>query len=311
MAIARVLPRSGRSVPLRCLLHVRRAVLLVAGCIVLATAFVGCATGPSPSGAEPIRFALIADIQYGDKETQGARHYRAALQSLDACVSDLAQRDLACVVQLGDAVDGYAKDPGRSAVDHDAVMGILGRLRVPLFHVVGNHCMTLGGDVLRQRYGLDRLHYDFTLPSAPGWRFVVLDGNDAGYGVVSEGQAAWFGSVLRTAAAAGERVVCFCHFALLKEAAPRHRMARPEPLLEALDQSGCVVAWFAGHDHAGGYAWRNGVHHITLKGMVEAPVDNAYGVVELHPELLRLTGFGREPSRDLPLPPRAGPRERP
>jgi hypothetical protein len=47
----------------------------------------------------------------------------------------------------------------------------------------------------------------------------------------------------------GERVICFCHFALLKEAARDHRMARPEPLLEAMDDAGCVVAWFAGHDH--------------------------------------------------------------
>jgi manganese-dependent ADP-ribose/CDP-alcohol diphosphatase len=129
----------------------------------------------------------------------------------------------------------------------------------------------------------------------------VLDGNDAGYGVVSERQLAWFRAVLARSVARGERVICFCHFALLKEAARDHRMAKPEPLLEALDRAGCVVAWFAGHDHAGGYAVRNGVHHVTIKGMVEAPDENAYAFIELCPEHLREIGLGAECNRQMEI----------
>jgi 3',5'-cyclic AMP phosphodiesterase CpdA len=128
---------------------------------------------------------------------------------------------------------------------------------------------------------------------------VVLDGNDAGYGVVSEKQLAWFRTVLARAAARRERVICFCHYALLKEAARDHRMAQPEPLLEALDRAGCVVAWFAGHDHAGGYALRKGVHHLTFKGLVETPDHTAYAFVELHPDCLRVVGVGIENTRNL------------
>ena len=152
----------------------------------------------------------------------------------------------------------------------------------------------LGAGADNQRYGLQRFYYDFTVRAAPGWRFVVLDGNDAGYGGVGKEQRAWFRAVLARAAASHERVICFCHYALLKEAARGHRMATPEPLLEALDRAGCVAAWFAGHDHAGGYAVRNGVHHVTLKGMVEAPEKNAYAFIELHPDHLREIGAGAE-----------------
>jgi hypothetical protein len=67
--------------------------------------------------------------------------------------------------------------------------------------------------------------------------------------------------------------------------------------------SECVVAWFAGHDHAGGYAVRKGVHHVTLKGIVEEPVKNAYALIELHPDRIRKIGFGAEPNRDMPIGP--------
>ena len=93
----------------------------------------------------------------------------------------------------------------------------------------------------------------------------------------------------------------FCHFALLREAASNHRMAKPEPLLNAMDETDCVVSWFSGHDHAGGYAVRNGVHHLTFRGMVENPVENAYALIEIHPDKLVIRGYGAEPSRVLEL----------
>jgi 3',5'-cyclic AMP phosphodiesterase CpdA len=259
---------------------------------------------PTPPAVRPPTFAVLADIQYGDKETQGARHFRTSLLRLQDGVTDLAQRDLAFVIQLGDIVDGQAKDLPKTIADQEAVLQVLARQPAPVYHVLGNHCLNLGKDRLQQRYNVERFYYDFTVARAPGWRFVVLDGNDAGYGVLGAEQLAWFTATLERAAAAHERVLCFCHFALLAEAAPNHRMATPAPVLEIMDRSACVVAWFAGHDHAGGYAVRNGVHHVTVKGLVEAPETGAYGLVELYPDHLREIGVGSEPSRDLPLPAR-------
>lgn len=264
----------------------------------------GCAGRHRPPQArQPPVFAVVADIQYGNKDTAGARHFRAAMCKLDECVANLAQRDLAFIVQLGDVVDGYENDSARSAADFDAVLRVLDRQKAPVFHVLGNHCLRVGKKTLLHRYGLKRFYYDFEVRAAPGWRFVVLDGNDAGYGIVSEKQLTWFRAVLARAAARGERVICFCHFALLKEAARDHRMAKPEPLLEALDRAGCVVAWFAGHDHAGGYAKFNGIHHVTVKGMIEASDENSFSLFELHPNQLRELGAGAEPARAQTLNP--------
>ena len=72
-----------------------------------------------------------------------------------------------------------------------------------------------------------------------------------------------------------------------------------------MDESGCVVAWICGHDHAGGYTLRNGVHHLTLHGTCETRDQPACAVIRVFPDRLSVTGFGREPSRELPFAPAA------
>ena len=150
----------------------------------------GCArlAGASSKAKVVPTIAVMADIQYGDRgEPQGGRNFRAALPNLEKCVEDLGQRDLAFVVQLGDTVDGYTNNAARLAQEHELVLRLLQQQKAPVYHVLGNHCLRVGPVVLRERYGLEHFYYDFTSPAAPGWRFVVLDGNDAGYGLVSEG----------------------------------------------------------------------------------------------------------------------------
>ncbi len=244
-------------------------------------------------------FGAVADIQYGDKEGGVSRDYRGSLQRLERCVEALNGQKLAFVIQLGDIVDGYATNTAASAADLDVVLTRLSRLTAPLYHVVGNHCMSVGTNALARKLGLARFFYTFTVPAAQGWRFIVLDGNDAGYGVVGDAQLAWFRETLAQAQRAGERVICFCHFPLLKTAAEHHRMAKPDAIMKLLDAHTCVAAWIAGHDHAGGYARQRHVHHLTMKGLVEAPGSTAFARFELADDRIIETGFGNEPSREL------------
>lgn len=79
-------------------------------------------------------------------------------------------------------------------------------------------------------------------------------------------------------------------------------MKKPKPVLELIGKHDCVVAYFAGHSHGGGYIQRNGVHHITVAGMVEAPVKNAYAIITIYADKLEEIGFGKEPSREIPIP---------
>ncbi len=264
--------------------------------LLLALLLPGCRTQSVPQTS--FSFGVVADIQYADKDARGARHYRSSLDRLDECVDELNRHDLAFTIQLGDIIDGNETTEA-TATDLDTVLQHCSQLNMPLYHVIGNHCLTADREGLQQKLGLESSYYDFAVPEAAGWRFIVLDGMDGGYGSLSEVQLAWLKTTLDAARAAREKIIVFCHFPLIERAASNLRMQQPDPVLQELIASGCVVAYFAGHDHAGGYAFQDGIHHITLKGMVEAADSNAYAIFEVRPGQLKETGFGLEPGREM------------
>ena len=266
--------------------------LLVVGC--------SAATEKRRQKQESFSFGLIADIQYADKDTRGARHYRESLGKLKECVEELNQQKLVFTIQLGDLIDGN-DTPEKTLSELDSVLEVYSTLSMPQYHVVGNHCLTAGKEALHERLGLSTFYYDFTVPEAPGWRFIVLDGNDAGYGVLGPDQLEWLRSKLTEAGDNKEKLILFNHFALLEGAARNHRMKDPDPILKLINESDCVAAYFAGHDHSGGYVFEDGIHHITIKGMVEAPALNAYAIITVSPTKLNEMGFGKEPSREMKM----------
>lgn len=267
---------------------------------------VGCGTTVATENQkqESFSFGVIADVQAGDKDANKERHYRESFARLEECVSELNRHGLAFTIELGDLIDGNGE---KTVLDLDRVMEDYGKLTMPTYHVLGNHGVDAVRKMVRRTLESHVCYYDFVVAAGEGWRFIVLDGMDAGYGVLGSTQLEWFKAKLDRARDAQEKVIVFCHFALLESAAPRHRMKEPEPVLGLINESGCVVAYFAGHDHRGGYAYEDGIHHVTIQGMVEAPVDNAYAIIEVYPDKLMEIGFGKEPSREMKV---AGPRER-
>ena len=265
----------------------------------------------SPEEKMLFSFGIMADVQWADKEERGARRYRTAITKLKECVADLNTKKLDFTIQLGDCIDGNTPLT-KTREDLDRFLEEYGKLNMATYHVVGNHCRTAGPDYVRDKFGMKKTYYDFTIPAAKGWRFVVLDGNDGGYGVCSEEQLIWLEAKLAEARDNGEKVIVFNHYAVLKEASTREKMNKPLPVLNLLNGSGCVVAYFAGHNHKGGYAYKDGIYHVTMRAMVEAPIRNAYAVVEVYPSKIKEVGHGNEPSRqfdlkNLPLPPSTQP----
>ena len=120
-------------------------------------------------------------------------------------------------------------------------------------------------------------------------------------GGVGADQRAWLKAELAAAEAAGERVVVFGHLPILLEASgPYYLLWDHAAVLELLQSTPAVVAYLAGHDHAGGYAQQAGIHHLTLPGMLDAPEGtNAYAVVEVWPERLEVRGVREVTDRTL------------
>jgi 3',5'-cyclic AMP phosphodiesterase CpdA len=284
--------------------------------------------GRSDTGAtnQPLfRFGVIADVQYADKEAQGKRHYRAALEKLRACVAQLNQQDLAFVVNLGDLIDGHG---AASASELATVAGVLAQLKAPVRHVIGNHCLEVNRPTLLKTLNLNSPYYEFQVQS---WRFIVLDGMDVSVkapkgslearraqeylarspnlptynGAVGAGQLAWLKQTLAEARQRKQKVVVFCHHPSLPLASLAGlTLWNAAEVESALAEAGCVAAYVAGHDHPGWYVQQRGIHHLTIPAMLEAPDDaNAYAIVEVFADRLVVRGVGTVPSRVLPLGP--------
>ena len=251
-------------------------------------------------------FGVLTDIQYADKDTAGQREYRKSLEKLQACVAELRSEKLAFVIQLGDLVDG-----GRENLDR--ILPVFNRMVAPRRHVLGNHDFSAARGIVLKRLGLRSAYYQFLVK---GWRFVVLDGMDlsvaggwressshhrlggemltglqqarepnanAWNGAVGQQQSAWLRRTLQEATVRRERAVVFCHFPVLAASCrPDHLLWNHQEIVRVLDSGRSVVAYLSGHDHRGGYAARNGVHYLTLPGMVESPAEQACNVIDVH-----------------------------
>ena len=281
-------------------------------------------TASAVEAAAPIfRFGVAADAQYCDTANRGTRYYRASLTKLQECVTDFNSRDdLTFVIHLGDFID-------RKFASFDQLLPIYQQLKMPAYHVLGNHDFYVASadkSKVPQKLGLEKPYYDFVYHS---WRFVVLDGNDLSLYALPKGgakykvaeamlqslkakeasnaydwnggigaeQIAWLQQTLANAEQAGEKVIVFCHFPIFPKHS--HNLWNDTELIDAIEPYKCVVAYINGHNHRGHYGKKNGIHYLTVHGMVETPDQNAYAVFEVYKDRLNIIGYGREPSRVL------------
>lgn len=260
-------------------------------------------------------FAVLTDIQYSDQATVGKRDYRASIGKLRDAVQALNRERLEFAIQLGDLIDS-------KAADLEPILGVYNQLHTRRYSVLGNHDFAAAREML-VRLLVPSPYYRFTVE---GWRFLVVDGMDVSIrdasgmqmlealrsagaanarewnGAIGREQLAWFRRELDDAARKGERVIVFCHFPVLSAAStPAHLLWNHAEVREILESHPGVVAWFNGHDHSGGYAERNGIHHVTFPGMVESGPRNSYSVVRVYEDRLELEGTGTAPRRVLPL----------
>lgn len=297
---------------------------LVAGGALGAAVMSGSGRGEASNGSRTFAFGVIADAQHCDAKPSGTRYYRASKKKLSACIKELNQMDLAFTIHLGDFID-------RDATSYAVMKPIYNRVEPPRYHVLGNHEFSVAPEKLKEvtrLLGIRDRYYSF---GSHGWRFVVLDGNDLSLtaypkgsrryeeslavyealkqqgapnartwnGAVGKGQLGWLDEQLREADRKGEKVVVFCHFPVYPENV--HNLWNDTEVLQRLQAHRCVVAYMNGHNHAGNYGQKDGVHYLTLPGMVETPDTTAYATVHVEPDKLQLVGYGRTPSRVLKI----------
>lgn len=276
------------------------------------------------SPSDLISFGVIADCQYCDCPATTQRFYRESPAKLKACVEEFNQHELAFAVHLGDYID-------KDFASFDTLQPIIDQLKAPLKQVLGNHDFSVAESLKKKvpkRMGLKKRYYSFQLP---GWRFIALDGNDlstfASFGPKKQAEAAallavvqaaekpnaqswngglssrqlkWLQKELGKAKRKQEKVIVFCHFPV--HPIDPHNLWNDTTVQEVLESYDGVAAYFNGHNHAGAYGQKAGIHYLTFKGMVDTPDQTSYSIVTLHADRITIRGFGRQGDQELPMP---------
>ena len=270
-----------------------------------------------------ITFAVVADVQYYSGKPLGTRYYAASLDKLKEALTEFNRAKVQFVLNLGDTIDTNIRS-------FDAVMPLFDLAKAPVYHVVGNHDFSVKegeeGKVL-PALGLKETYYAF---SRGNWLFVALNGfelrfpfpedetlakeSEALYtrlraegkehaqrwnGGIGSEQLAFLDGHLSRADQAGKKAIVFCHYPVLPESAGN--LWNDIEVVALLEKHPSVKAYFCGHNHEGDYVFQNGIHYLTFQGMVETPDQNAFAVITLEKNAIRIQGFGREPSRILEL----------
>lgn len=279
----------------------------------------GPAADPEEDDTAHFRIGAIADCQYADRDPAGARLFRQSPGKLRDAVERLNQEDLAFVVHLGDFID-------EDWESFETLAPIAAELVHPWRHVAGNHDYFVEDrrkPMVHEKLGMPARYYSFELGD---WVFAVLDGNDLSYhgwpegspeheesvrihqeryasqptwnGAIGEAQLAWLENLLGEADRRGRKVVVFSHFPVYPE--DKHNLWNAEEIVDVIERYASVKAWFNGHNHAGHYGERNGIHYLTLHGMVDTE-ETAYALIDFYDDRLEVTGIGRQGDFVLPF----------
>ncbi|MCB0689426.1 MAG: metallophosphoesterase, partial [Saprospiraceae bacterium] len=260
---------------------------------------------------------LIADCQYCSDPGPGVRKYALSTSKLSACVKHFNQENLKYVIHLGDFID-------RDFESFAVIKPIYDSLSAPSYHVLGNHDFSVTDSLklkIPQIMGLPSKYYSFDMV---GWRFIVLDGNDISFhayaenskgyrravryykrhaltspkwnGAMGEEQMQWLDQQLADADTADLQVILYCHFPVSPENV--HNLWNANEVLQLIKPHKSLKAFINGHNHAGNYACVDGIHFLTLKGMVDT-TETAYAILDIEKDMIVVRGFGREENRVL------------
>lgn len=260
------------------------------------------------------KVGLMADCQYADK-TSELKKFSASLNKLEEAVSYFNNEDLKMVFHLGDFID-------KDFDNFQKLLNITKHLNKPLYHVLGNHDFKVK-ESLKENVpvilGLKDRYYSV---QQSGFRFLILDSTDLSLyahakdhprtlesikvhseeypekaqhiGGISKEQFAWIKQEIKLAMEQDEKVILMSHHPIYP--ANSYNIWNDHELLQELAKSKNVVAYINGHDHHGNYGVFEGIHFLTLKGMVNTDI-NSYAIGELKSDAMIIHGVGREEDR--------------
>lgn len=270
-----------------------------------------------------LRIGIVTDCQYADIPDAGKRLYRRSPGKLQAAVDAFnGMDDLHLVCHLGDMID-------QDLASYARVMPIFAQLKAPRYQLIGNHDYSiLDAEKVHvpTLLGMKKPYYSMI---QQGWRLIMLDGNEqslfshskdaaataaakeaqtsatgrarvAWGGGLGTTQRQWLAAELAATRTAGQRALLFCHYPVLPISV--HSLWDAEEVLEIIKPYADIApCWFNGHNHDGSYVAQHGIHFLNFRGMLDTE-QNSYARLDVTPQEIKVTGWGREPQRVLRVP---------
>jgi predicted phosphodiesterase len=263
-----------------------------------------------------VRFGMLSDVHYADREPAGERFYRQSLSKVKECIDRMNQEKLDFAIELGDFKDQDAVPNETKTLKYlSDIESVFSQFDGPTYHVLGNHDM----DSISKLQFLERVkntavpttesYYSF---NRKGIHFVVLDGNFTSEGkeydhgnfswddaLISASQVNWLNDDLKTNKLP---VIVFIHQMLDDSKNVKQAVQNAGEVRQILEQSGRVLCVFQGHVHEERYNLINGIHYYSVNAVVDGdgPDNNAYMVVDIYKDgSLKIDGYRRATDREI------------
>jgi predicted phosphodiesterase len=253
-----------------------------------------------------VRFGVITDLHYADRDSVSGRMYRESTGKLAEFTAAMNREKADFVIELGDYKDQDIQPVAARTLSFlRTIESVFVGFKGPRYHVLGNH----DEDSLTKSEFLavapntgipaDRTYYSF---NTGGVHFIVLDPNFRSDGrEFARGDFAWEDcnipaaeiEWLKADLAAGKgTAIVFIHQQL--DGTGAYYVKNAAAVRKILADSGRVPVVFQGHRHEGAFSRLDGIAYYTFKAAGEGsgPDNNAYALVEVEAGgTIRITGF--------------------
>ena len=249
-----------------------------------------------------LRFGLVTDLHYADKQPAGSRHYRETPTKLAEAGVQFAKDSPEFIVELGDFIDAADSVDTEKAYLR-RIHGEFAQLPGKKHHVLGNHCVyTLTKPEFLDIVEQPKSYYSF---DAGNTHFVVLDScfrsDGKPYGRknfewtdpnIPAAEVEWLEADLK---ATTKNTIVFAHQRLDVE--NHYGVKNALQIRRILEATGNVLAVFQGHSHRNDHHLIDDIHYCTLVAMVEGAgaENNGYSTVDVLPNGdIRIAGHRKQ-----------------
>lgn len=265
-----------------------------------------------------LRFGMISDVHYADRESAGNRFYRQSLAKTKEAIDQMNREKLDFVLELGDFKDMDATPNEANTLKYlSEIESVFQQFNGSTYHVLGNHDM----DSISKAQFLERIentsisksksYYSFNLK---GMHMVVLDGNFTAEGKpYDHGDFHWEDALIPSEETAWLKedlaqnklpVIVFVHQMLDDSKSVKQAVRNAAEVRQILEQSGNVWCVFQGHVHEERYSLINGIHYYSVNAAVDGdgPENSAYMIVDVYKDgSLKIDGFRRSTDREMKI----------